>query len=104
VTRRAWRWIERRRWPRFTFRDLIILALVGATLTLTAHYEDSSQAAARRQGERTEQRICLTMHRLASRNPPHGPPSDKSRQYLAWLHATLVQLGPDIGCRPDLHR
>jgi hypothetical protein len=58
------------------------------------------QAAARRTGEIVEQRICLTMHKLAALTPPAGNPArNPSRAFDDELHATLDQLGPDIGCR-----
>ena len=47
-----------------------------------------------------EQRLCTTLGRLAALAPPRGPPAQNpSRAYEQALHATLDELGPDIGCR-----
>ena len=58
------------------------------------------QAAAQRAARVVERRICLTMRRLAALKPPPGnPASNPSRAFEDKLHATLDQLGPDLGCR-----
>lgn len=57
--------------------------------------EERQQAAAA-----VERKLCTTLGRLASRNPPAGDAgSNPSRAYLQWQHDTLAQLGPDVGCR-----
>ena len=72
----------------------------AANLLFTAHYVNSTQAAARRQGELVERRLCTTLDRLAVLRPPPGNPvTNPSRAFDQHLHATLSQLGPDLGCR-----
>ena len=86
---------------------LVALLVTGANLLWTAHavrsFQSSQQAqnaAGRRQGALIEQKLCTTLGRLTALKPPPGPPSrNPSRAYEQELHATLSQLGPDIGCK-----
>lgn len=86
-------------------RPAAILAAVAVLLLLanfvfTAHYVNSTQAAEHRQGLAVEQKICATLGKLASLQPPAGDPADNpSRAFEQRLHATLDQLAPDLGCR-----
>ena len=57
------------------------------------------QAAQARQARMVEQKLCTTLGKLAALDPPAGnPSSNPSRAYEDNLHATLAQLGPDLGC------
>jgi len=86
---------------------LLGLLVTGANLLWTAHavnsYRASQQQAAasqRRQGVLIEQKLCQTLGRLAALKPPPGnPAANPSRSFEDNLHATLAQLGPDIGCK-----
>ena len=88
---------------------LVLLALLvtGANLLWTAHevrsFQSSQQqlnAAGRRQGALIEQRLCTTLGRLTALKPPPGSPQrNPSRAFEQELHATLDELGPDIGCK-----
>jgi len=85
--------------------------LSGLNLLWTAHEVHASQAAiqASQQREQASQqqagavigrKLCTTLDRLAALKPPPGPASQNpSRAYEQELHATLAQLGPDIGCK-----
>jgi hypothetical protein len=61
--------------------------------------QQHEQVQQQKTGAETEQKLCTTLDRLSSREPPPGPPSDQSRVYLEWLHQQLAELGPDVGCR-----
>jgi hypothetical protein len=88
---------------------LVLLALLvtGANLLWTAHVVNSSrssqqqeQQAQRGQGELVERKLCTTLGRLAALKPPPGSASaNPSRAYEQETHATLAQLGPDLGCK-----
>jgi hypothetical protein len=81
---------------------LLILTLIvgGANLWATFLVVHANQAAQRRQGQAVERKICTTLTRLSGLQPPPGnPQANPSRAYLQDLHATLSQLGPDLGCR-----
>jgi hypothetical protein len=80
---------------------LFLLAFVtaGLSLLLTARYVNAQQAAQRRQGQVAVHAICTTLGRLAALTPPPGAAkANPSRAYEQELHATLDQLGPDLGC------
>lgn len=75
---------------------LCIAAAIAAGIIIGLHAQDSS----RQQGLAIEHRICLTLARLAALRPPAGDPAtNPSRAYDQAQHATLDQLGPDLGCR-----
>lgn len=91
----------------YSFVFLVVLALAwgGINSLWTAHEVHSATAAQQHEqaeqqkaGVQIEQKLCTTLNRLASRQPPPGPPSDLSRQYLEWQHQQLAELGPDVGC------
>jgi len=97
---------------RRTLRSVAILVLLGllvtgANLLWTARQENAFQAAQhaqtaaqQRQGALIEEKLCQTLGRLAALKPPPGNPgSNPSRAFEDHLHATLDQLGPDIGCK-----
>jgi hypothetical protein len=86
---------------------LALLLLVGGGNLLASWLEvHSAQAAQRRevaaqqhQGMLAEHKICTTLGRLAADKPPPGDPAtNPSRAYDQSLHATLDELGPDLGC------
>ena len=60
----------------------------------------NAQQAQRQQGIAVERKICTTLAHLAALKPPAGNPvKNPSRAFDQDLHATLDQLGPDLGCR-----
>jgi hypothetical protein len=59
----------------------------------------AQQASQQRQGVVFERKLCTTLERLASREPPPAPPGNPSRAYLQWQHGVLAELGPDVGCK-----
>jgi hypothetical protein len=85
----------------------IIVALNGASYLAYAHqqgtYEASQrreQAAARMAGELVEFKLCLTFGKLAALKPPAGNPvKNPARGFEQQEHATLDELGTDLGCR-----
>jgi hypothetical protein len=83
----------------FIAAGLVIAIALNAAYTTWAI--SSSQAAQRRQGISVEHKICATLQRLTALKPPAGDPGkNPSRAYEDDLHATLDQLGPDLGCAP----
>jgi hypothetical protein len=83
----------------------LAFAALSVLFTLWAVHQAENQYVtvqrnAQRQGLLVEQKICSTMHSLAALQPPAGSASaNPSRAYEQHLHATLDQLGPDLGCR-----
>lgn len=90
----------------------MLAAFLGAlSLFWTAHEVHASQAAIhaeyvheqaaqQRAGVMLGQRLCTTFGRLAELKPPAGnPKTNPSRAFDDNLHATLDQLGTDLGCR-----
>ena len=46
-----------------------------------------------------ERKLCQTFGELAALKPPAGnPATNPARSYDQQLHATLSQLGTDLGC------
>ena len=90
----------------FAYLLLLALALAAANLFWSWHLTTESQAAQRsaqamahRQSAVVERKICTTMRELAALRPPAGnPAANPSRAYDQRLHATLDQLGADLGC------
>lgn len=92
-------------------RAIVVLFLIGAAggignLFWTAHEVHAAQAAQqaeqavqRQQGAVLERQLCATLGKLAALHPPPGnPETNPSRAFDQTLHATLAQLGPDLGC------
>ena len=80
---------------------LVLLALLvaGVNVLWTAHAVRSFQSSQQRQGELVEQKLCTTLDRLTALKPPPGPAkANPSRAYEQEMHATLDELGPDLGC------
>ena len=72
------------------------LVLIGAGYLFLAHDANGQ----RQQARAAEARICTTMRRLSALEPPPGnPAANPSRKFDDELHATLDELGPDLGCR-----
>lgn len=98
------------KWLTASRASAILLALVlivgGGNLWATHSEVRSAQAAQQREqaaqrkaGAAVEEKICTTMHRLAALQPPAGNPrTNPSRAFDDQLHATLDELGPDLGC------
>jgi hypothetical protein len=94
---------------RWAIVGLFVLgAGVGAgNLLFTAHEVNANagaqrqqRAAQRAQGELLEQKLCATLGRLSALRPPAGnAATNPARGYDQQLHATLAQLGPDLGCK-----
>ena len=82
------------------FMCALALAFGAFSLFWVARDVNASHAAQQRQGQLVEQKLCATLGRLAALQPPPGPPAQNpSRAYEQALHATLDELGPDIGCK-----
>lgn len=93
------------------FLFALSVTLGGLSLFWTAHEVHVSQAAVqaaqqreqdaqRRAGAQVEKKLCTTLGRLTALKPPAGSASaNPSRAYEQELHATLAQLGPDLGCK-----
>ncbi len=80
---------------------LLVLTLIVGAGNLWASWDEvhSSQAAQQRQGQAVETKLCSTFGKLAALQPPAGnPASNPSRAYEDRLHATLDDLGTDLGC------
>jgi hypothetical protein len=76
------------------------LVMSAGTYLAATHYYHAEQAAQRRQGAVLEQRLCITLGRLAALKPPPGnPAANPSRAFEDEQHAVLAQLGPDVGCK-----
>jgi hypothetical protein len=88
----------------FLFATAAALALVAflAVIQQYRHNEgvQREQAAAQaRQGRAIEEKLCSTLGALTALQPPPGnPQANPSRAFDQQLHATLAQLGPDLGC------
>ena len=82
--------------------SLVVVAflLLGLNFLFTAHYVNSTQESQRRAGEAVDRAICTTLVKLAALKPPAGAAkANPSRAYEQQLHATLDELGPDLGCK-----
>jgi len=85
-------------------RAVVVLFLIGvmvgaANLFWTAHEVNSTAAWQHRQDQAVEQKLCTTFSKLAVLQPPPGnPATNPSRAYDQELHATLDELGSDLGC------
>lgn len=92
------------RLPRRLAYSLLVLFVIAAgfgviSLFWQVHETNANRAAQQRIGQVTERKLCTTLDALAALQPPAGSPaSNPSRAYEQSLHATLAQLGPDIGC------
>jgi hypothetical protein len=81
------------------FLFALSVALAAFSLFWTAHEVGASQTARQQQGTAIEQKLCTTLAKLSALPPPGGTPvSNPSRAFEQQLHATLDELGPDIGC------
>lgn len=90
-------------------RAVVYLFVVNTALIVLAYVlvsnavhraEAATQAAQQRQGQMIEVKLCTTLTGLARLQPPPGDPvTNPSRAFDQKLHATLSQLGPDLGCR-----
>ncbi len=81
---------------------LVVLTLIVGAGNLLASWNEvhSSQAAQQRQGQAVETKLCSTFGKLGALKPPPGDAKkNPSRAYEQSLHAALVQLGTDLGCR-----
>jgi hypothetical protein len=82
----------------FMFALAVLLAAFG--LFWINHAVHDSQAAQQRAGAVLEQKLCTTFGKLAALKPPAGDPAtNPSRAFDDNLHATLDELGTDLGCR-----
>jgi hypothetical protein len=93
----------------FMFGLAVILAAFG--LFWINHAVHDSQAAIQEAQHREqvmqqqagtvlEEKLCTTFGKLAALRPPPGnPKTNPSRAYLQAEHATLTQLGTDLGCK-----
>ena len=90
----------------------VLSALLGAfNLLWTSHEVHSSQAAIQASQHREQvlqqqagvmigEKLCTTFGKLAALKPPAGnPKTNPSRAFDDNLHATLDELGTDLGCK-----
>lgn len=76
-----------------------ILLALGLNVAYTTWSVESSRSAQQHQGEIVERKICTTIAHLDALKPPGGNPrANPSRAFDDRLHASLAQLGPDLGC------
>lgn len=88
---------------------LVILTLIVGAGNLWASWTEvhnaavaakREQVAQQRAGAVLGEKLCTTFGELAALKPPAGDPhTNPSRAYDQESHATLVQLGTDLGCR-----
>lgn len=86
----------------YSLAVLFVLAVGLGVINLfwQAHETNVNRAAQQRSGQVVERKLCTTLSHLSALLPPGGSPAaNPSRRYEQQLHATLAQLGPDIGCR-----
>lgn len=77
----------------------LVVALNGTGLFWIRHQVAATQAAAQRQGELVEHKLCASFGHLAELHPPAGnPATNPSRGFDQQLHVRLDELGTDIGC------
>ena len=77
----------------------IALTVALAVVAAQAHTASARAVSAQQEGAAVTQRICETFGKLAALKPPAGnPDTNPSRGYLQRLHATLDELGTDLGC------
>ena len=85
-------------------RAVVFLFVLSVLLSASswfwiAHEVNSTAAAQQQAGQLVERKLCATLGKLAVLKPPPGnPAANPSRAYEQELHATLDQLGPDLGC------
>ncbi len=73
---------------------------VHASQAATQAAQEREQASQQRTGAMVERKLCITLGKLAALVPPPGNPrTNPSREYADELHATLAELGTDIGCK-----
>jgi hypothetical protein len=76
-----------------------IVVAVGLNAGFTYWSVQNSRQAERQAGISVERKICTTLAQLAALKPPAGNPRvNPSRAFDDRMHATLAQLGPDLGC------
>lgn len=86
-------------WARAHRDVLIVLAVIVGLWGANEVRADQEQAAQQRQGQMIEQRLCLSLGKLAALKPPAGNPAQNpSRAFDQQQHAILAGLGPDVGC------
>jgi hypothetical protein len=88
---------------------LFILVLFSGAGNLWASWTEVHNAQAQQRHEQVlqqqagvalEQKLCSTFGAIAELKPPAGnPETNPSRAYDQQLHAVLVQLGLDLGCK-----
>ena len=87
---------------------LLLVLIIGGANLLATHAEirhnnavqRQQRAAQARQGRLIGIKLCATFGALAALKPPPGnPAANPSRAFEDQLHATLDQIGPDLGCR-----
>ena len=81
---------------------LFFAAVLLAALALfgVLHSSQVTRASQQKQDQVVERKLCTTLAKLTALRPPPGnPETNPSRKFDQDLHATLAQLGPDIGCR-----
>lgn len=79
-----------------TALSLLIAIFAAALVGVYWHSNDVSQ----QNGVQVELKLCTTLDKLAALKPPPGnAQANPSRAYLQQEHATLAELGIDLGCQ-----
>lgn len=89
------------------FLFVLCVALGAFNLIWSAHQQNdyevslrASHAAHLRADQMMIDKLCLTFGKLGDLKPPAGnPATNPSRAYDQETHATLIQLGTDLGCK-----
>ena len=77
--------------------SMVLAVALNAGFTLWSI--GNSRQQQQHQGEIVERKICTTIAHLDALKPPGGNPrANPSRAFDDRLHASLAQLGPDLGC------
>lgn len=79
---------------------VLLGGIIAGNYYLTIGVATRTATAQQRAGVVLGERLCTTFGRLAALKPPPGNPAvNPSRAYEQEEHATLDQLGTDLGCK-----
>ena len=89
------------------YMGVVFLVLVAANFLWSARQQNAYEASLARDhvahlkaDELMVEKLCLTFGKLGALKPPAGPAAaNPARAYEQEEHATLIQLGTDLGCK-----